>query len=120
MGFISGKRFQLALLLLAAGWLSFALLGSKRIGERDFVGKWRSSRAVTPIHLAANGEWEMRTDAGAVLQYGVWRYEDKKIVWTIKQGSRISDDANPVLSVGPDEFRLRERDGATTIFRRLE
>lgn len=98
----------------------FSLFGGKRISERDFVGKWQSTRLVTPLHLAANGEWEIRTAEGAVLQYGIWRYEDKKIVWTIKQGTRISDDVNPVLSVTPAEFRLKERDGTTTVFRRLE
>jgi hypothetical protein len=120
MGFFSGNRFRLVLLLLAAGWLAFYLSGGKRVSERDFVGKWQSSRLVTPLHLAANGEWEIKTDAGAVLQYGVWRYEDKKIVWTIKQGARVSDDANPVLAVAPAEFRLKERDGSTTVFKRLE
>ena len=120
MGLVAGNRFKLFLGLLAAGGLAFYLVGGQRISERDFVGKWQSSRLVTPLHLAANGEWEIRTGEGTVLQYGVWRYEDKKIVWTIKQGGRISDDVNAVLSVAPAEFRLRERDGSTTVFKRLQ
>lgn len=120
MGFFSGNRFRAILGLLAAGWVIFYLVGGQRVSERDFVGKWQSSRLVTPLHLAANGEWEIRTPDGAVLQYGVWRYADNKIVWTIKQGARVSDDANPVLAVGPAEFRLREQDGTTTVFKRLE
>lgn len=112
MGFFSENRFRAILGLLAAGWVVFYLVGGKRVSERDFVGKWQSSRLATPLHLAANGEWEIRTQDGAILQYGVWRYESKKIVWTIKRGARVSDDANPVLSVGLAEFRLRfKKDG---------
>lgn len=96
------------------------LAGCQRINEGNFVGKWQSARAVTPIHLAANGEWEIRKDDGTILQYGVWRYEDKKLIWSIKQGSRVIDDPTLVLAVDRNEFRLREQDGATTIFRRLD
>lgn len=118
-GFLAGRRIKFFLLLLAGG-LGYWLLAGPAISERDFVGKWQSSRLVTPLHLAANGEWEIKTEAGAILQYGVWRYADKKIIWTIKQGTQISDDVNPVVSLGPGEFRLQERDGTTTVFRRLE
>lgn len=105
-------------------WLFVALLltaqaACQRISERDFVGKWQSSRAVTPIYLAANGEWEIRQDDGTVLQYGVWRYEDRKLVWSFRRGAKVIDDPTAVTSVSREEFRLRERDGATTVFRRL-
>jgi hypothetical protein len=59
-------------------------------------------------------------DDGTILQYGIWRYEDKKIIWSIKQGSRVIDDPNPVLAVERAEFCLKERDGATTVFRRID
>lgn len=115
----SGKLFRLALGLLVTACLIVYMASGKRLNERDFVGKWQSSRLVTPLHLTANGEWEIKGEDGAVLQYGVWRVEGKKIVWTIKQGARISDDANPVLAVAPDEFRLSEKDGSVTVFKRL-
>ena len=120
MGFFSGNRFRLIVLALLVGLGMHFLTGGKRISERDFVGKWQSDRAVTPIHLAANGEWELRKDDGTVLQYGVWRYEGKQIIWSIKQGGRIMDDPTPVLSVTRAEFRLKERDGQTTVFKRLD
>lgn len=119
MGWFSGRRFGLSLLAILAGLAYFKWAG-KPVAASDFVGTWQSSRTLTPLHLAANGEWEIRSAEGAVLQYGVWRYEDKKIIWTFKQGSRIFDDANPVLSVAPKEFTLRERNGSTTLFRRVE
>ncbi|MBS1129034.1 MAG: hypothetical protein H6R16_36 [Proteobacteria bacterium] len=119
MGFFSGKRFRLVVLALLVGF-GVHFLTEKKVSQRDFVGKWQSDRAVTPIHLAANGEWELRKDDGTLLQYGVWRYEGKQIIWSIKQGGRIIDDPNPVLSVTPAEFRLRERDGQTTVFKRLD
>ena len=91
----------------------------KAVSERDFVGKWQSSRAVTPIYLADNGEWEIRKDDGTVLQYGLWRYEDKKIIWSVKQDGRLMDDPNPVLAVTPEAFSLKELDGSTTDFRKV-
>ena len=115
-----GQRCRQLLLLLASALLALQLSACKRTSERDFVGKWQSSRLVTPLVMAANGEWEIKTAEGSVLQYGVWRYADNKIIWTIKQGGRLSDDVNPVVSVEPKEFRLKERDGTTTVFRRLE
>ncbi|NTV68853.1 MAG: hypothetical protein HGA71_01780 [Azonexaceae bacterium] len=106
--------------ILVAGLLMLGLAACQRISAGNFVGKWQSSRAVTPIYLAANGEWEIRQDDGTILQYGVWRYADKKIIWSIKQGDRIIDDPTPVIAVDRTEFRLQERDGATSIFRRLD
>lgn len=91
----------------------------KAVSEQDFVGKWQSSRTFTPIHLAANGEWEIRKDDGTVLQYGLWRFKDKQIIWSVKQEGRLVDDPNPLLSVEPEEFRLKEQDGSTTVFRRV-
>jgi len=104
------------------GLALLALLGlaaCQRFSERDFVGDWQSSRAVTPLHLAANGEWELRQADGSVLQYGLWRVEGKTLVWSVRQGERVIDDPTPVLKVKRDTFSVRERDGATTVFRRL-
>lgn len=104
---------------LVACLLLSGLVGCTRYSEHDFVGKWQSSRALTPIHLAANGEWEIRKDDGTVLQYGIWRYADKKLIWSFKQGDRVMDDPTAVLSVEASQFSIRERDGATTVFKRL-
>jgi len=114
----SGKFFKFAALLVA-GLLVYSLVAGKKFSERDFVGTWQSSRTLTPLIIAANGEWEIKTVEGSVLQYGIWRFENNKIIWTIKQGSRINDDVNPVLSVGANEFQVRERDGSTTVFKRI-
>ncbi|MBS1141984.1 MAG: hypothetical protein H6R13_3437 [Proteobacteria bacterium] len=119
MEFLSENRFRLLALALVVGLGILYLAGGKRVSQQDFVGKWQSDRAVTPIYLAGNGEWELRKDDGTILQYGVWRYEGKQIIWSIKQGGRVIDDPNPVLSVTPAEFRLKERDGQTTVFKRL-
>ncbi|MDO8991103.1 MAG: hypothetical protein Q7U91_15880 [Sideroxyarcus sp.] len=88
--------------------------------EKDFAGKWKSSRLETPVFLYENGEWEIKTDSGAVLQYGLWRYENKRITWTYKINSQIENDVNAVVSLTPQEFHVRERDGTTTIFFRLD
>lgn len=103
---------------LATAVLVAGLAACQRIHERDFIGKWQSSRAVTPIYLAANGEWEIRQDDGTVLQYGVWRYADRQLVWSIHQGTRIVDDPTAVQSMTRDQFKLQEQDGSTTVFRR--
>lgn len=110
--------FKLLALCIAAA-LAYHILSGKSINEGDFVGTWQSSRTLTPLILSANGEWEIRTPEGSVLQYGIWRYERNRIIWTIKQGGGIATDINPVLSVSKDSFELREQDGSTTRFRRL-
>lgn len=88
------------------------------ISGQEFVGEWTSSRTLTPIHVVANGEWEIRADDGAVLQYGLWRYEHPRLIWTLRQAQRLQDDVTVVLSVQPDEFRLREANGEVTVFHR--
>lgn len=118
-GALFGRMFAGFCGALMAGALLLGLAGCKRYSAHDFVGKWQSSRALTPIHLAGNGEWEIRKDDGTVLQYGIWRYEDKKLIWSFKQGDRVIDDPTAVLSVEAGKFSIRERDGATTVFERL-
>lgn len=83
------------------------------------VGKWQSSKLVTPLYLHDNGEWEIKQDDQVVLQYGVWEYKDNTLVWTSKIGSRISSDVNPVLAVTAAGFQLRESDQTVTSFTRL-
>ena len=52
--------------------------------------------------------------------YCIWIYStDNKLLWSFKQGERVIDDPTTVLSVDAREFRIRERDGATTVFSRL-
>ena len=83
------------------------------------VGKWQSSKLVTPLYLHDNGEWEIKQDDQVVLQYGVWEYKDHTLVWTYKIGSRISSDVNTVLAVQASGFQLRESDQTVTSFTRL-
>jgi len=92
---------------------------SESVSTKSFVGKWKSSKLTTPLHLYENGEWEIRTDDGGVLQYGVWVFKDNTIIWTYKNGSEIGHDPNAVVSVAAQEFKLRERDGSITNFVRL-
>ncbi len=83
------------------------------------VGKWQSSKLVTPLYLHDNGEWEIKQDDQVVLQYGVWEYKDNTLVWTYKIGTRISSDVNPVLAVTAARFELQESDQSVTSFNRL-
>lgn len=103
---------------------AFALLGCsgrEAVTEKNFVGKWKQSKLETPIYLYANGEWEIKQDDGAVLQYGVWQYKDNKIIWSFKQSnSHILHDVNPVLSAKPREFQVQENDQTITTFQKLD
>jgi hypothetical protein len=110
-------RHSFVLLLVA---LMCAGCGRETTSDKSFVGKWKSTRLETPIYLYDNGEWEIKTEGGAILQYGVWQYEDNKIRWTYKVDSTIGHDVNAVLSATPQEFQVREQDGTTTIFSRLD
>lgn len=86
----------------------------------QFVGRWQSTRSTLPIHLLANGEWEIRSDGGPAQQYGLWRYAQGRLVWTFKNpDGRLTQEANPVLSVSANEFRLSEQDRSVTVFTRL-
>ncbi len=115
-GFVAGP-YALAVFLLVA--LLTACSSEDLYKERDFVGKWQSSRVTTPVYLYDTGEWEMKTDEGEVQQYGIWQYSHNKILWTVRVNGTILHDPNPVLSVSPEQFQIRERDGSVTTFRRL-
>ena len=88
--------------------------------EEAFVGKWHSTRSTVPIYLYGNGDWEIKTDEGKVLQYGVWQYKNNAIVWSHKAGGQIEHDVNKVLSVTPVQFQVKERDQSVTIFTKLD
>ncbi|MBI5430551.1 MAG: hypothetical protein HY938_08855 [Nitrosomonadales bacterium] len=110
-------KWIIVALLVSLPVFFFAYTRHGAIKERDFVGTWKSSRTGTPVHMHANGEWEIRTEEGSVLQYGVWQYANDWMIWSYKTGGTVEHDANAVLSVHPEEFQVRERDGTTTTFR---
>ena len=112
-------RVCVALLLLALLAPLAGCSGRKAPTAASFVGKWHSSKLDTPIHLYSNGEWEIKKEDGSVLQYGVWDYEDDRIIWNFKMGSQIVRDVNRVQSVALKDFRLHE-DQAITTFTRLD
>ncbi len=64
-----GNHSKLVLTLLFAAILILFYAGSGRevITEKNFVGKWKSSKLETPIYLYATGEWEIKTEDGIVL-----------------------------------------------------
>lgn len=117
--YVKNTRLALALLLLMIATLSGC---SKRetYAEKDFVGKWKSSKVSTPIYLYENGEWELMSNEGEIMQYGVWQYFDNKIMWSYKIADQMGHDTNAIVSASPEEFRLRERDKSITIFSKLE
>jgi hypothetical protein len=102
--------------------LAVALLAAcqQQLKPAQFEGKWKSSRLATPLMLHANGEWEIRADDGQVLQFGVWQLRDRAFVWSVKVDGALQHDPNPIVSVNPQRFELRERDGSVTRFDRLD
>jgi len=112
-----GNRIRRALAVVLASALVFGC--SETASTKSFVGKWKSSKIMTPVYLYENGEWEICKDDGGVLQYGVWVYKDNTIIWTYKDGAQIGHDPNAVVSVTPQEFKVRERDSSITSFVRL-
>lgn len=87
----------------------------------QFVGKWRSSRlASLPLTMSSNGEWEIKGEGDADLQFGVWRVEGQRMLWTIRIDGRVIHDVNTILKVEPQRFELREADGSITQFNRLD
>lgn len=87
----------------------------------QFVGQWKSSRLATmPLDMRADGEWEIKAEAGKPLQYGVWQVQGRRMLWTVRIDGRITHDENAILSVGPQKFELREQDGSVTRFERIE
>ncbi|MBB2484466.1 hypothetical protein H5407_04415 [Mitsuaria sp. WAJ17] len=108
--------------LMMAGLAGTSLTAcQKKLEPSQFVGRWKSSRLSTPLLMRDNGEWEIRSREDAVLQYGVWRLEGQRLVWTLRDAhGRVTHDANDILSVEPRRFVLAERDGGRTSFDRLD
>ena len=74
-----------------------------------------------PIHLLANGEWEIRSDAGAKpLQYGLWQLKNEAIVWTVRIDGQAQHEVNPLVSYAANRFVLREAGGSQTSFDRMQ
>jgi hypothetical protein len=119
----SMKRVLRPLAFLAAAvmvLLAAACSGEPPPRHEQFVGKWKSSRLATPLHLHENGEWEIKTEEDSVLQYGVWQLQDRRMIWSIKMDGRLNHDENTVLSIGQRRFELREQNGSVTVFERLD
>lgn len=112
------RRLALAGALLAA--VPLMACRAKALEPGQFVGRWKSSRSSAPVLLNANGEWEIRAEDGALLQYGVWRLDGQQLIWTVRSDEGVVHDATQVLSMDPKAFTLRERDGSTTRFARLD
>lgn len=88
---------------------------------RQFVGTWQSSRlASRPLHLLANGDWEIRSEGAAKpLQYGVWQLQGRTMLWTFRSNGETVHDKNRIESFDSGRFVLREQDGSLTSFARL-
>ena len=119
MGFIlDNKKLSAFLLILAI--VLFYNVKKEKITDKDFVGIWQSSKLATPIYLYENNEWEIKKDDGSILQYGVWQYKDKQLVWSYKMGSDIGHDVDPILEVETNTFQVLEADKSITTFTRLD
>jgi len=115
------KHAKLAFVLVfAAVLITYGYSERNTVTENSFVGKWKSSRTETPLYLYKNGEWDIKTEDGVTLQYGIWEYKNDKIIWSYKVDSGMGQDVNDVMSVMPREFQVMEKNGDITIFKRLE
>jgi hypothetical protein len=106
--------------ILLATCLLGGCQGQDAADRKVFIGKWQSSRLATPLYLYENSEWEIKQDDGAVLQYGIWEYKNKKIIWSHKIGNRLEHDINPVIMAEPKKFQVRESDQSITSFEKLD
>lgn len=107
------------------GLLIVLLTGCPREPEPQspqFVGAWKSSRLDSrPLHLLANGDWEIRAeDGGRPLQYGVWQVQSRTMLWTFRTNGQTVHDKNRIESFDLNQFVLREQDGSLTSFKRLD
>lgn len=102
--------------------LSLLLAGCQPQYETaQFVGRWKSSRLSSPLVLRDTGEWEILSDEGKVLQYGVWRLEGQRLMWAMRNpNGTLTQDPTPLVAVTPQRFSVRERDGSVTLFVRLD
>lgn len=113
-------RFRMVFVFLVVLGVVLSACGAKtQATHAFFVGKWKSSKLSMPVVLLDNGEWEIRSENGDVLQYGLWEYRGDSIVWRFKRGSETLTEVNPVIYAKDREFRLEEG-GQTTVFLRIE
>ncbi|MBH9552474.1 hypothetical protein [Inhella gelatinilytica] len=85
------------------------------------MGRWKSSRLSSPLVLTDKGEWEILSDEGKALQFGLWRLEGAHLVWTVRApNGGLTHDPTPILIAEPERFAVRERDGSVTTFVRLK
>ena len=119
MGFILENK-KLSAFLLIIVLIVFYNLKKEKLTDKNFVGKWQSSKLATPIYLYENNEWEIKKNDGSLLQYGVWQYKDKQLVWSYKMGSDIGHDVDPILEVETNTFKVLEADKSITTFTRLD
>jgi hypothetical protein len=121
MSFITSHiKLFIFLLVTIIALLFYARSGGEIITDKTFVGKWKSTRLETPIYLYDNGEWEIKTEEGGILQYGVWRYKGNVITWSHMVNSTFEHDVNLVVSAAPSVFQVKEKDGSTTTFVRFD
>lgn len=116
---VKDSKLVLTVMLVLVATLN-GCTSQETLSEKNFVGKWKSSRVTTPVVLYENGEWEIMTEDGGVLQYGVWQYTGNKIMWSYKVDGQIGHDMNEILSAAPREFKLREKDKSITTFSKLD
>lgn len=119
MSFILNNK-KLSFFLLIVFLIFFYNITKEKITDKNFVGKWQSSKLATPILMYENNEWEIKKGDGSVLQYGVWQYEEKQLVWSYQMGSDIGHDVDPVLEVEKNTFKVLEADKSITTFTRLD
>ena len=110
-------------LALISFMLSFgACSKTETFTAKNVVGVWKSSRAAeTPISMYDNGEWEVRSADGKVLEYGVWQLVGQnRIMWShMDQDGRAMHEVNLIISVTPDKFIVQELDKSATTFIRI-
>lgn len=119
MSFILGNK-KLSVILLIVFVIFFYNIAKETVADKNFVGKWQSSKLATPIYLYKNNEWEIKKDDGQLLQYGVWQYKDKQLIWSYRMGSDVGHDVDPILEVEENSFKVLEADKSITTFTRLD
>ena len=116
------RRFKVAETAILLGMTLSGCSGDPEPLPLQFTGAWKSSRLNScPLHLLANGDWEIRSEDGArPLQYGVWQVQSRHMLWTFRANGKTVHDKNRIESFGLRQFVLREQDGSLTSFTRLD
>lgn len=112
----NGRRFLAVMLVLVTALGGCTFKGE--YSEKDFVGKWTSTKYASPIYLYENGEWEVISDTGGVTQYGVWQVTGNKIMWSFKLGGKVHHVREKIQTLSTQEFTLGEGNKVST-FKRI-